>query len=267
MAEITAAMVMELREKSGAGMMDCKKALLEADGNLQNAVDILRKLGIAKAEKKSSRMVKEGIIVSYISGNLGVLAEVLCETDFVASNEKFRDYAKGLAERAAAVSGEGDISAQIQEQEKNRLVDLIAVIGENMQIRRAVRWKSKGSCASYLHMGGRIGVLVDVEGNADKTFLNDLCMHIAAFKPQFVSPESVPAEVIEKEKEIASAQIPGNKPPEILGKIVMGKVEKWFTQVCLTKQPWLRDDKRPVEKVNPEAKIKRFIRWEVGEEL
>lgn len=267
MAEITAAMVMELREKSGAGMMDCKKALLEADGDIRNAINILRKLGIAKAETKSSRMVKEGVIVSYVSGNLGILAEVLCETDFVASNEKFREYAKGLAVRIAGVSGEGDISAQIQEQEKPRLVELIAVIGENMQIRRVVRWESKGCCASYLHMGGRIGVLVDVEGNADKTFLNDLCMHIAAFKPQFVSPESVSPDVIEKEKEIASAQIPGNKPPEILGKIVMGKVEKWFTQVCLTKQTWLRDDKISVEKAKPDAKIKRFIRWEVGEEI
>jgi elongation factor Ts len=143
---------------------------------------------------------------------------------------------------------------------------MIAKIGENMQLRRAVRWVSEGKCASYLHMGGRIGVMVDVEGDVDDEALSSLCMHIAAFKPDYISPEDIPAEVIEKEKEIAAGQVAG-KPADIIDKIVMGKINKWYNEVCLMKQPWIRDDKQSVEKANPGMKVKQFIRWEIGEEL
>ncbi len=266
MATISAQTVKELRDKTDAGMMDCKKALVEADGDMEKAVDILRKSGIAKAEKKSGRATKEGKIVSFIDGGTGVMVEALCETDFVATNDKFIDYVNAVAEKTAAFSEDGCVSAQVAESEKDSLTALIATIGENMQLRRAVRWSSNGKCASYLHMGGRIGVLVDVEGDVEDSVLTDLCMHIAAFKPEFVAPEDIPAEVIAKEKEIAAGQVEG-KPAEIMEKIVMGKISKWYKAVCLNQQPWIRDDKMSVEKANPSMTIKRFLRWEIGEAL
>ena len=267
MANITAKIVKELREKTGAGMMDCKKALVEADGDMDAAIDVLRKSGIAKAEKKSGRATKEGKIVSALSGTTGVLVEALCETDFVATNDKFVDYINGVAAKVIDMPKEGDLSAEVAEQEKDALTDMIAKIGENMQIRRTLRWESKGKCASYLHMGGRIGVMVDVEGDIpDDETLSSLCMHIAAFKPDYVSPEEIPAEVIEKEKEIAAGQVAG-KPADIIDKIVMGKISKWYKEVCLMQQPWIRDDKQSVEKANPGLVVKRFVRWEIGEEL
>ena len=266
MADISAKIVKELREKTGAGMMDCKKALVEADGDMGAAVDVLRKAGIAKAEKKSGRATKEGKIVSTISGKTGVLLEALCETDFVATNDKFIDYVNDVAAKAADLSEEGDVSDVVAEMEKDSLTELIAKIGENMQLRRVTRWESNGTCGSYLHMGGRIGVMIDVEGDATEEALNDICMHIAAFKPDFVSPEDIPSEVIAKEKEIAEGQMAG-KPAEIMEKIVTGKINKWYNEVCLNKQPWIRDDKQSVEKANPGLTIKRFLRWEIGEEL
>jgi elongation factor Ts len=267
MAEITALQVKELREKTGAGMMDCRKALMDSNGDMDKAVELLRKSGIAKAEKKASRTTKEGLIASCISGNKGCLVEVLCETDFVAKNEKFREFVKVIANNTINVPGDGDIIAKVLEKEKDALTQNIAVTGENMQIRRAVKWESKGACAIYLHMGGKIGVMIDAEGStSNQAALNDICMHIAAFKPQYLNPESIPADVIAKEKEIAAAQL-GDKPAAMLEKILAGKISKWHTEVCLTKQPWLRDDKVSVEKANPGVVVKRFIRWEVGEEI
>jgi len=266
MANISAQIVKELRDKTDAGMMDCKKALVEAEGDMGKAVDLLRKAGIAKAEKKSGRATKEGKIVSFIDGGTGVMIEALCETDFVATNEKFIEFVNGVAKKAAALSEDGCVSEQVAEAEKDGLTKLIATIGENMQLRRAVRWSSNGKCASYLHMGGRIGVMVDVEGDVEDAVLTDLCMHIAAFKPEYVAPENIPAEVIAKEKEIAAGQVEG-KPAEIMEKIVTGKISKWYKEVCVNKQPWIRDDKMSVEKANPGMTIKRFLRWEIGEVL
>ena len=143
---------------------------------------------------------------------------------------------------------------------------MIATIGENMQVRRAARWESNGVVASYLHQGGRIGVMIDVEGDDDQELLNDICMHIAAFKPQFIASEDIPDEVIAKEKEIAAAQMAG-KPAEIIDKIVIGKINKWYSEVCLLQQPWVRDDKSSLSKLKPNLQVKRFLRWEVGEEL
>ncbi len=267
MAEISALQVKELREKTGAGMMDCRKALVDSNGDMEKAVDILRKSGAAKAEKRASKTVKEGIIASCISGSNGTLVEVLCETDFVAKNEKFREFVKVIANNTITIPGDGDVIAKVLEKEKDALTQNIAVTGENMQIRRAVKWESKGACAIYLHMGGKIGVMIDAEGNtANQAALNDICMHIAAFKPQYLNPESIPADVIAKEKEIAAAQL-GDKPAAMLEKILAGKINKWYTEVCLTKQPWLRDDKTSVEKANAGVVIKRYIRWEVGEAI
>lgn len=266
MAEITAEMVKNLRDATGAGMMDCKKALADAQGDFQGAVDALRKSGIAKAEKKSGRATKEGTIISLTQGNIGAIIEVLCETDFVAKNEKFQAFIKDTVARTLKIDGDGDISAKVQETEKESLVSMIATIGENMQIRRAVKWNSNGTVASYLHLGGRIGVMVDVEGEADKALLHEICMHIAAFKPQYICSSEIPADAIAREKEIAAAQVQG-KPAQIVEKIVMGKINKWYSDVCLMNQPWIKDDKSCLEKVNPKLKVKRFVRWEVGEEV
>ena len=264
MAEITAQLVKELRDKTDAGMMDCKKALVEAGGDMEKAVDILRKSGMAKAAKKSGRGVKEGKVASKILDDSGTMIEVLCETDFVATNDKFKDYVTSLLDRVAALDADGDVSQEVAEAEKEGLTAMIATIGENMVIRRVARWK--GKCASYLHMGGRIGAMVEVEGCDDDAVLNDLCMHIAAFKPTYVSPEDIPADIDAKEREIAAGQVAG-KPAEIVEKIVNGKIAKWHKEVCLVQQPWIRDDKQSVSKANPGLVVKRFLRWEVGEEI
>ncbi|MCK5843090.1 MAG: elongation factor Ts [Victivallales bacterium] len=266
MANITAAMVKELRDKTDAGMMDCKKALVEADGDMAAAVDVLRKSGIAKAEKKSGRAVKEGKIVAKVDGTTGVLVEALCETDFVATNDKFVEYVNDVAGKVASMDVDGDASAEIAESEKDNLTTMIATIGENMQIRRAIRWSGSGKCSAYIHGGGRIGVLLQIEGEADEAVLNDICMHIAAFKPAYATSNDIPADVIAKEREIGAGQVEG-KPAEIIDKIVDGKINKWHKEVCLMQQPWIRDDKQSVAKANPGLAVKRFVRWEIGEEL
>ena len=266
MANITADIVKELRDKTGAGMMDCKKALTQSEGDIEKAIEFLRKSGIAKAEKKSGRATKEGKTLMLVEGNKAAMVEVLCETDFVATNEKFTAFVKDILARMIKGEGNGDVSEKTQESEKENLVAMIATIGENMQIRRAARWETAGQIGSYLHQGGRVGVIVDVEGECDQVLLSEICMHIAAFRPQYICPGCVSAEIIEKEKEIAAAQLK-DKPANMIEKIVMGKINKWYSEVCLVKQPWIKDDKTSLEKVNNKIKVKRFLRWEVGEEL
>jgi len=268
MANISAALVKELRDKTDAGMMDCKKALAETNGDMTAAIEYLRKTGITKAEKRSGKTVKEGKISAVVSGNSAVMIEVLSETDFVASNDKFKGYVKSSNESLLknTAGSDGDISAKAQALEKENLIGLIAVIGENIQLRRAYRFETTGKIATYLHLGGKIGVMIDVEGESTPELLNDICMHIAAFRPCYVRSTEVPAEAVAKEKEIASAQITG-KPANIIDKIVTGKIHKWFSDICLVNQPWIRDDKTCLEKAYPKLKIKRFIRWEVGQEL
>ncbi|MBN2642068.1 MAG: elongation factor Ts [Victivallales bacterium] len=263
---ITADMVKDLRDKTGAGMMDCKKALVAAEGDLEKAIENLRKSGIAKAEKKASRATKEGRITTAIEGGKAAIVEVLCETDFVATNEKFNNFINGVAANALKIDGDGDIAVKVNENEKDLLVSMIATIGENMQIRRAEKWQSNGKIASYLHQGGRIVVMVDVEGEVGDDILSELCMHIAAFSPAYITPEGIPAEDIAKEKEIAAAQMAG-KPAEMIDKIVGGKINKWYSEVCLVKQPWIKDDKTCFEKLAPKATIKRFVRWSIADEV
>jgi elongation factor Ts len=262
--EISAKMVNELRAKTGAGMMDCKKALEKAAGNMENAIDELRKSGIAKAEKKADRAVKDGLVIAVIQGKVAVQVEVLCETDFVAKTDKFRAFAKTIADQALAMSADGDITPALAESCKTQLNEMIATIGENMQIRRAVRWvASTGSFTSYSHMGGKLGVLVEVEGEADSAVISDIGMHIAAFNPSYIVPADIPADVIAREQEVAAGQVVG-KPANIVENIVKGKINKWYSDVCLMKQPWLRDDKSCLEKVAPKLKVKRFVRWQLG---
>jgi elongation factor Ts len=259
-------MVKELRDKTGAGMMDCKRALEAAEGDMEKAIENLRKAGIAKAERKSGRATREGGVVSYINGNTAVLAEVLCETDFVARNAKFQDYVQALIERVAGdYDVDGDLADRVREDETGNVGELVASVGENIQICRVIRWVTEdGRFSCYLHLGGKIGVLVETQGSDDEELLNDVCMHIAAFNPSYIVPEDVPEDVLAKEREIAAAQMAG-KPAEMMDKIVQGKISKWYTEVCLTRQPWLRDDKSSLAKLAPKLKVKRFVRWQIGE--
>ena len=269
MAAITAKMVSELREKTGAGMMDCKKALTAADGDMELAIENLRKSGIAKAEKKSGRSTNQGKVWTKVSAEAGVIIEMLCETDFAAKTPKFGALVDTLLDGAASLA-EGDITAALNEQQAAVITSHIATIGENMQLRRAQKWQGNGSTfASYHHMDGRVSVMVEVEGESDVEFLNDLCLHIAAFNPRYISRDDVPAEVIAKEKEIAAAADPklANKPAEMLEKILAGKIGRYFSEVCLMNQPWVRDDKTSLAKKYPAVKIVRFARWAIGEEI
>lgn len=263
---ITAETVKKLRDKTGAGMLDCKKALLNVNGDFDAAFDELRKSGIAKAEKRAGRSTKEGKVVISVKAGEAAAVEVLCETDFVSKNEKFNNFANDMLERVLAYDANGDVSEKARENEKDNVVGMISTIGENIQLCRAAKWRTSGKVGKYLHMGGRIGVMVEVEGEIADAILADLCMHIAAFNPRFIDENAVPAEVIEKEKEIAKAQLAG-KPDNIIENILKGKISKWYTEVCVTRQPWLKDDKSCFAKVAPNAKIKRFLRWQVGEEL
>ena len=269
MAAITAKMVSDLREKTGAGMMDCKRALTAADGDMELAIENLRKSGVAKAEKKSGRSTNQGKVWTKVSADAGVIIEMLCETDFAAKTPKFADLVDTLLNSADALA-EGDITAALNEQQQAVITSHIATIGENMQLRRAQKWQGNGSTfASYHHMDGRVSVMVEVEGESDAAFLNDLCLHIAAFNPRYISREDVPADVIAKEKEIAAAADPKlqGKPAEMLEKILGGKMNRFFGENCLVEQPWVKDDKTTMAKLKPNAKVKRFVRWAVGEEL
>lgn len=267
MAAVSASMVKELRDRTGVGMMDCRKALETAGGDTELAIEHLRKSGVAKAATKAGRTAKEGRLVSVIRGGVGVLAEVLCETDFVAKTDEFQAFTASVTEQALTLfTQDGDLSVAFGEHIRGPLSELIGKIGENMQVRRVLRWQSAGQVGTYLHMGGKIGVMVEVEGPADKALLGDICMHIAAFSPQYVDPSQVPASVVAKEKEIAAAQVEG-KPANMVDKIVAGKIGKWYTEVCLLQQPWIRDDKTALAKVAPQVTVKRFVRWQVGEAL
>ena len=263
---ITAETVKALRDKTGAGMMDCKRALTEAGGDMDKAIEVLRKNGAAKADKKSGRATNQGKLGTMIDGNKAAMVEVLCETDFAANTDQFKDLVTKVCEATLAAAGEGDVTEAVNAACKELLTSKIATIGENMQIRRAMKLEGTGTFDAYLHTASRIGVLVEVEGDNDADFIHNVCIHIAAFNPRYICSKCVPADVIEHEKEIAKAQLAG-KPENIIEKIVMGKINKWFTEVCLVDQPWIDDGKTCISKLKPNMTIKRFVRWEIGEEL
>lgn len=270
--DITAALVKELRERTGSGMMECKKALLETRGDIEAAVEVMRKSGLAQAGKKAGRIAAEGMIVIALApgAKQAVMVEVNCETDFVAKGDAFKRFAQDVAQVAlkqqpgdvdallALPLGEGSVNSVRQA--------LIAKIGENIGVRRFVRLESKGLIGAYSH-GARIGVLVDGEG-ADAELAKRIAMHIAANKPMAVAPQDVPAEVIAKEREIYAAQAAeSGKPAAILEKMIEGKVKKFLAESTLLSQPYLHDAEKTVEQVLKEAhaKVLRFERFEVGE--
>ena len=270
MAAITAAMVGELRAKTDAPMMECKKALTEAEGDLAKAEEILRvKLG-SKASKAASRITAEGVVASYIAGGVGALIEVNCETDFVTKNDDFLALANTCA-KLVAENNPADVAALSALPLEGKTVEevraaLVGKIGENMSIRRFKRFETGAKLTSYLH-GTRIGVMVEFEG-ADDQVGKDVAMHIAAMKPVALSSDDVPADLIEKERSIASQKAAeSGKPADIVAKMVEGTVQKYLKEVSLLNQPFVKNDKQTVEQMlkAANAKVKAFTMFVVGE--
>lgn len=283
---ITAQAVKELRERTGAGMMDCKKALTEVNGDMEKAVEVLREKGLAAAAKKAGRVAAEGIVKTFISEdkkNAGIV-ELNCETDFVAANEDFISFAARLAEMASTTSA-SNLDEFVNEKfdsennVKDALTALIAKLGENMNVRRFEKLSvENGLVHSYIHGGGRIGVVVELGCEVATPVLEEvakeLCMHIAAANPTFLSKEFVDNESLEKEKEIYRAQaLNEGKPEAIVEKMVVGRIQKYYKEVCLLEQTWVKDADKSITKYLQEKsneagspiKINKFVRFERGE--
>ncbi len=285
---ITAQAVKELRERTGAGMMDCKKALTETNGDMDKAIEILREKGLAAAAKKAGRVAAEGLVETYISEDkkVGGMVELNCETDFVAANEGFKEFAQNLAKMAANTEAK-DLEAFVEEKYianenitiKDALTELIAKLGENMNVRRFVKFSlEKGMISSYIHGAGRIGVLVELGCEKDSEVLDevakDVAMQVAAANPLFLDKNSVDKEAIEKEKEIYRVQaLNEGKPEKIVEKMVEGRIQKYYKEVCLLDQAWVKDQDYSISKylqekskeVGAEIKINRYARFERGE--
>ncbi|HEV7476693.1 MAG TPA: translation elongation factor Ts [Burkholderiales bacterium] len=266
MAEITAALVKELRELTGLPMMDCKKALIETNGDIKKAEELLRIKSGAKASKAASRIAAEGVIGAYVSpdGKVGALVELNCETDFVAKNEEFVDFARSLAQ-TAATQNPRDLAQLASGKVEERRQALIQKIGENITIRHFKRLQAKGKLANYLH-GVKIGVLVDFEGPDDTA--KEVAMHIAFAKPQYMTKDQVPADVVQREREIQLARAKeSGKPPEIAAKMVEGSLNKFLGELTLLGQPFVKDDKQTVEKIltAKKAKVNAYAFLVVGE--
>ena len=235
---VSAVQMKELREQTGAGLLDCKKALTAADGDFELAVENLRKAGMAKAKKKSDRATNEGRLTTLVGDGAGVFVEVLCETDFVSATERFQTFCEELAARALASEGDGDITEALRASEEGNIGSLVAALQENIKINRAVRWTSDGTIVGYVHPNQPLGVLVDVSGG-DAEFSDLLAKHIAAAQPLYITPDDIPEDILTKEREIHndSADL-ASKPENIRGKIIDGKLRKWYADVCLSEQEW-----------------------------
>ena len=273
---VTASLVKELREKTGAGMMDCKKVLTETDGDLEKAAELLRERGIAKAAKKSGRIAAEGLVEGCISenGKVGAIVEVNSETDFVGKNEEFKKFVSDIARQVVEKNPTTveDLLAQesiaVSGKTVNEvLVEKIATIGENITIRRFARFESEGLVEKYIHGDGKIAVLVNMKKGTSEV-AKDLCMQIAAAKPEFVNRNEVPAERVSKEKEILKAQTMNEgKPEAIAEKIVEGRINKFYGEICLVEQEFVKNPDIKVEQLLKEkdAEIVAFARFEKGE--
>ena len=250
----TAKDVMALREKTGAGVMDCKRALTDADGDMAKAADLLRERGIAKADKKASRIAAEGIVACYVEGNVGVLIELNCESDFVAKNPQFTEIANEIAKVIVAVNP-ADVEtllgcalgeATVEEYLKSK----IAIIGEKIAVRRFVRYESEGFLESYIHLGGKLGVMLDMAGEATeaaKEVAHDVTLQIAFTKPAYLTKEEVPADVIENEKNVLLNQaLNEGKPQAIAEKMVFGRIKKFYDENCLIEQAFIKDDSKKI---------------------
>ena len=271
MAAITAAMVKELREMTGAGMMDCKKALNECDGNMEAAVEFLRKSGAAKMEKKASRIAAEGIARVAVSGNAAVVAEVNSETDFVAKNDNFKALVKKIAEHIVATKPADIDDLNASELDGKTVADVmteaVASIGEKLSLRRFEVYQSEGKLATYIHMGGKIGVIVELDGG-DEAMGKDVAMQIAAAKPSCIDRSAVKAEDLEHEKEVLRKQaLEEGKPEKIVDRMVEGRINKYYKEVCLVEQEFVKDSDKTIADVLGGVKVLRFARFEMGEGL
>ena len=272
---ITAELVKQLREKTGAGMMDCKKVLTETDGDMEKAAELLRERGIAKAAKKSGRIAAEGLVATYVTADkkVGSVVEVNAETDFVAKNDEFINFVNDVAE-IVADKNPADVEALLETTYKETgktvkevLTEKIATIGENMTIRRFERFESEGLVESYIHGAGKIAVLVDF-AKGEKELAKDVCMQIAAARPEYLNRESVPTSRVEKEMEILKAQAMNEgKPAEIAEKMVQGRIGKFYGEICLLDQEFVKDPSMKVGDLikSKGAEIVRFARFEKGE--
>ena len=272
---ITADLVKQLREKTGAGMMDCKKVLTETDGDMEKAAELLRERGIAKAAKKSGRVAAEGLVAAYVSEDkkVGAVVEVNAETDFVAKNEEFKAFVADVAE-IVTLENPADVDALLEVKYKGTektvkevLTDKIATIGENMSIRRFQRFESEGLVESYIHGDGKIAVLVSF-AKGETVLAKDVCMQIAAAKPEYLNREAVPQEAVQKEMEILKAQAMNEgKPAEIAEKMVQGRIGKFYSEICLLDQEFVKDPSVKVGDLikSQGAEMVAFARFEKGE--
>ena len=274
---ISAKDVMALRERTGAGVMDCKKALTDADGDMNKAADLLRERGIAKAEKKASRIAAEGIVAAYIDGNTGVLVELNCESDFVAKNPQFLEIANEIAkvivkDNPASVEALLPCACQggtVEEFLKSK----IAIIGEKIAVRRFVRYETNGFMASYIHLGGKLGVLLDMAGEATdaaKEVAHDITLQIAFTKPAYLTKDEVSAETLEREKAVLKQQAMNEgKPEAIAEKMVMGRIKKFYEENCLLEQAFIKDDSKKIADLVKGAgvSINKFAFYIMGEGL
>ena len=274
MAQITASLVKELRERTGAGMMDCKKALQQTDGNIEAAIDYLRENGIAKAAKKADRIAAEGLSYIEVKGNKAVILEINSETDFVAKNEKFVALVKNVADAILAAEPK-TLEEALQVEAQGGTVEAvinegIATIGEKLSLRRfeVVSKTDSDAFGAYSHMGGRIGVLTLVEGSTDEEAAKDVAMHIASLAPRYLDESEVPADVLEHEKKVLTEQaLNEGKPANIVEKMIVGRINKFLEEITVVKQKFVKDDSLTVEKfvASKGGKLAKFVRYEVGE--
>ena len=272
MAQITAALVKELREITGAGMMDCKKALVECEGDKDKAIDYLREKGIAKAAKKAGRIASEGVVAAASDGKTACIVEINSETDFVAKNENFLALVKKIAEHIVACKP-ADMDALNASQMDGKTVaevmtEAVASIGEKLSLRRfEVYTTEDGQLATYIHMGGKIGVIVELSGG-DKTLGKDVAMQIAAAKPQCISRADVDTDALAHEREVLRKQaLEEGKPEKIVEKMVDGRINKYYKEVCLVEQEFVKDSDKTIKDILGGVEVRRFARFEMGEGL
>ena len=268
---ITAAMVKELREKTGAGMMDCKKALTATDGDAAKAIDWLREKGIAKAEKKAGRVAAEGAVGAFVAadGKTGCVVEINCETDFAAGNDQFKELLAKVAEHIVATKPADMDALNDSEIEGKKVSALIteatATIGEKISLRRFACYETEGRLASYIHMGGKIGVLVNMTGG-DEQLGKDIAMQIAAAAPMAVDRDGVDASALEHEKEVLRKQAEEEgKPANIIERMVEGRINKFYKEVCLNEQIFVKDSEKTIKDVLGDVKVTEFTRFQLGE--
>jgi elongation factor Ts len=278
MSQITAAQVKELRDATNVSMMECKKALTEAGGDKEKAIRLLRESGLAIAGKRAERSANQGLIAAEVleGGKVGVMVEVNCETDFVARNESFQAFVQELLTKARDYQ-EGELAEAV----KDELMDKVAAIGENLVIRRNIRYdvQGEGAVASYIHLGGKIGILLEVGCEKAETtgtaafqdLVKDITLHIAASNPSYLTRDEVPQDVVDSEKAIFAKQVEG-KPEQIIEKIVSGKIDKFFSQICLVEQGFVKDpDQSMTQLLEAKGKelgdtltIRRYVRYQIG---